>query len=102
MWYSAMPAAEAIPRGREAVRKILQLDPDSPEAREGLSRIAAAEWQWEAALGEIEKAVELSPNDASILHNYAFLLLGFGRAEDALAVMRRAQELDPLSPSINT
>ena len=61
------------------------------------------EYDWDFAGGETEykKALELDPNDALAHIWYAFdiALIG-GREQEALAEAIRAQQLDPLSPSI--
>jgi len=55
------------------------------------------------ALREYQRAIELQPNDATAHHwlgNDA--LAALGRFEEAIAQGKRAVELDPLSPVINT
>ena len=55
------------------------------------------------SLREYQRAVELKPNDATAHHWFGSdVLLGLGRFEKAIAECRRAVELDPLSPIINT
>lgn len=100
IWYAGASQSEAVAKAKVAVQKIVELAPDSPEAHDGLARIANIEGQKETYRREQEKAVELAPNNASIWQNYAFSLAH--RTPDALAAIRRAQELDPLSPSIST
>src|SRR5262249_61747984 len=47
------------------------------------------------ALRALERAVELSPNDADLHHACSSVLERFGRRADALAAFERALELDP-------
>ena len=105
MWYAEMPPEEAARGMKAAVAKLVELDPDSPEAHAGLARVAWFEWDWTTHRRELEKAVELAANDAAIWHSYAIMLNALLGPPDgnkaALAAMRRAQELDPLSPNIN-
>src|SRR5205814_8504687 len=55
------------------------------------------------SLREYQRAVELKPNDATAHHWFGSdVLLGLGRFDEAIAECRRAVELDPLSPIINT
>jgi tetratricopeptide (TPR) repeat protein len=101
IWYGDIPVRDAVVKTKEAVRRIVEIAPDSAEAHDGLARVGWFEWDWETYRREAEKAIELAPNDAAIWHNYCFMLLGVtNRTEDALAALRRAHELDPLSPSI--
>jgi tetratricopeptide (TPR) repeat protein len=52
---------------------------------------------------EFQRAIELKPNYATAHHWYGNgPLVGLGRFEEAIAEGRRAVELDPLSPIINT
>ena len=101
IWYGDISVLEAVEKTKAAVRKLVEIAPDSAEAHDGLARVAWFDWDWETYRREAEKAVELAPNDAGIWQNYCFMLLGVtGRVEDAIAALRHAYELDPLSPSI--
>jgi tetratricopeptide (TPR) repeat protein len=60
------------------------------------------DWDWQGAEQEFQRALELNPNFAQAHHWYGNLLLGpEGRHDEAIAELRRAQELDPLSLIIN-
>jgi tetratricopeptide (TPR) repeat protein len=55
------------------------------------------DWDWEAAEREYKQAVELSPNYATAHQWYTWHLIVLGRTSEAIAEMRRAESLDPLS-----
>ncbi|MBI3327479.1 MAG: tetratricopeptide repeat protein, partial [Nitrospinae bacterium] len=55
-------------------------------------------WDWAGAESAFQQALALSPNDAITHRRYAWYLITMGRLRDAIAVMHRAQELNPLSP----
>ena len=57
-------------------------------------------WDWVGAEAAFKHALALSPNDAATHRRYAWFLIARGRQPDAIAVMHRAQELNPLSPGI--
>ena len=57
-------------------------------------------WDWVGAETAFKQALALSPNDAATHRRYAWFLIARGRQSDAIAVMHRAQELNPLSPGI--
>ena len=57
-------------------------------------------WDWRGAEASFKQALALSPNDAGVHRRYAWYLIARGRQQDAIAVMHRAQELNPLSPGI--
>ncbi len=58
-------------------------------------------WDWAGAEYAFKQALALSPNDAAAHRRYAWYLMTMGRLQDAIAVIHRAQELNPLSPGIS-
>jgi tetratricopeptide (TPR) repeat protein len=50
-------------------------------------------------MSDFQRAVEMSPNDTTTLRRYSTMLRGFGRTQEATAVLRKSIELDPLSAS---
>jgi TolB-like protein/DNA-binding winged helix-turn-helix (wHTH) protein/Tfp pilus assembly protein PilF len=99
----ALPTAEAMPKAKAAALKALELDDTLAEAHTSLAQITANyEWNWDKAESEYKKAIELNPNYSTGHHYYGTFLMGMGRHQEALEEMRRAQELDPLSPAIAT
>ncbi len=95
--YGYTPPREAIPKARAAVLKAIELD-DSLAAGHGeLARIAFFyDWNWAAARGEWERAIELNPNPNLGGPLYAIYLNAMKRPEEAMAVMRRVLELNPV------
>ena len=73
--------------------------PRSAEAHAALGLVLGAyDWEFAAAERESQRAIALNPNAATAYHYYGEVLLGTpGRLDSALAVLRRAQLLDPLS-----
>lgn len=92
---------EEFAKSNAAARKALELDPGlaHPHAVLGSNEM---EYDWDFAGGESEfkKAIELDPNDATAHQWYAEELSALGRHQEALAEIKRAHELDPLSPVI--
>ncbi len=60
------------------------------------------EWDRSGAERELRRAMELNPNDADAYQVYASHLSELGRLDEAMAAMKRARELDPLSLNIST
>jgi len=87
-----------------AAQKALQLDDTLAEAHTSLAAVRIIkDADWQGAEREFQRAIELNPNYAQSHHWYGNLLLDpQGRHEEALAELRRAQDLDPLSPAIST
>jgi TolB-like protein/DNA-binding winged helix-turn-helix (wHTH) protein len=91
---------EVIPKAKQAVLKALAFDDTIAEAHTTLGWVKEAEWDWTGSDAEFRKALELDPNYATAHHRYAQHLAAIGKLPEALAEMRRAQQLDPLSPPI--
>jgi len=97
-----LPASEAFPRAREAALKALELDDTLAEAHAALaSSLYSYKWDYAGAEREFQRALELSPQCAQAYHKRAINLLAMGRPNEAVSSIKRARELDPLSPRIN-
>ncbi len=102
-FYEYLPPSEAYPKAEEAARKAMSLDNSSAEAHVALlSALTDYEHDWVGAEREFKATVAIDPNYASAYQYYGFALLGMGRGEEAVSVAKRAQELDPVSPSVQT
>jgi TolB-like protein/DNA-binding winged helix-turn-helix (wHTH) protein/Tfp pilus assembly protein PilF len=96
--YSVMTPKEALPRAKAAAMKALELDDSLSEAHASLAfSLDLFDWNWEAAEKEFRRAIELNPGYATAHHWYAWHLSGMGRNSEAIAEMRKAENLDPLS-----
>jgi TolB-like protein len=91
--------AECIPPAKAALTRALELDPDLPEAHTVAGMIAATyDWDWTTAEREFQRSLELDPNLALTHYRYAWTYLSpLGRHEEAIAEMRKAMDLEPLS-----
>jgi tetratricopeptide (TPR) repeat protein len=58
-------------------------------------------WKWVEAGEEYRRAISLNPNYATARHWYYIYLKAMKRSQEAEEQIRRAEELDPLSPVIN-
>jgi len=72
------------------------------EAHTSLAFALDLGWEWEAAEQEYKRAIALKPGYATAHHWYAWHLIVMGRHIEALAELRKAERLDPLSLIINT
>lgn len=96
--YSVLPPADSFPRAIAAARHALELDENLAEARAALALCTFLyEWKWDAAEAAFQLATESRPGYATGHHWYAEYLMARGRTDEALAALRRAKELDPLS-----
>lgn len=102
--FNLIPVEQAMPSAKAAAEKALELDSHLAEAHASLGLIAPFNnWDWADAERHYQRAIELNPNYATARHWYAEgYLMPVGRADDAIAEIRKAQELDPLSAVIAT
>src|SRR5882724_9261055 len=103
--YSVMPAYSAgspqdcLPRARAAAQRALELDEMLAEAHASLAYTLFHYFEFAASTKEFERAIELNPNYATAHQWYARTnLLMTGQFDRAIAEMKRAVELDPVSP----
>jgi adenylate cyclase len=97
-WF--MPVEEAYAKARAAAEKALEMDDGLAEAHSALASVKVfADRDWSGAQREFRQAIELNPSSALAHAEYGHKVLSavMGRYDDALAEMKRAQELDPLS-----
>jgi len=85
-------------RAREAAAKALALDGRLAEAHGALALIRLVwDFDWAGAEAEFKLALELSPGSADTYDHYGWLCWALERHDEALALVRKAKELDPLA-----
>jgi serine/threonine protein kinase len=98
-FYGGALPQDAFPKAKAAALKALELDSTLAEAHAALGFVLLYwDWDWSAAERELSKAIELNQSYVVAHHWYAEYLSAIGRHEQAVAEIKRAQELDPLSP----
>jgi len=96
------PPAESYLKAKDAALKALELDDQLAEAHTSLAYVNLLyDWDWQGSEKRFRQAIALNPNYASAHHFYSILLMASGRQPEAVAEIRRAQELDPLSLIVN-
>jgi tetratricopeptide (TPR) repeat protein len=100
--YAVMTPREALPKAKAAAIKALELDSALGEAHNSLAFcLDGFDWNFDSAGKEFVRAIELNPGYATAHHWYAWHLALLHRYDEALAEMRKAESLDPLSLVIN-
>jgi TolB-like protein/DNA-binding winged helix-turn-helix (wHTH) protein/Flp pilus assembly protein TadD len=100
--YAVMTPKEALPKAKAAAIKALELDSTLGEAHNSLAFcLDGFDWDFPSAGKEFRRAIELNPGYATAHHWYAWHLSLLGRYDEAIAEMRKAENLDPLSLIIN-
>jgi serine/threonine-protein kinase len=100
--YAGTPNLETQTKVKAALLKALDIDPGLAEAHTSLGFMHLQLWEWREAETEFKRAIELKPNYATAYHWYALYLRYSRRKDEALAKIKQAQALDPLSLIINT
>jgi TolB-like protein/Flp pilus assembly protein TadD len=88
---------ERLDKAKAAVDRALDLEPDLPEAHLALGYYYY--WglkEYDKAMAELEEAAKGLPNESEILKVSAYISRRQGRWDEALDLMLRASELDPL------
>ena len=100
--YAVMTPKEAFPKAKAAALKAVELDSALGEAHNSLAFVLDGfDWDLDAGGKEFRRAIELNPGYATAHHWYAWHLGLLGRYDEAVAEMRKAENLDPLSLIIN-
>jgi TolB-like protein/DNA-binding winged helix-turn-helix (wHTH) protein/Flp pilus assembly protein TadD len=95
---ASIPRRDAMNNARSIARKALELDPAMAEAHTSLAFVLMHyDWDFAAAEREYLRAIDLDPNYATAHQWYAINLAVTDRMDAAIAELRHAQELDPLS-----
>jgi serine/threonine protein kinase/Tfp pilus assembly protein PilF len=101
-WNSYLPAKDAFPKAKAAAIKALRFDESLAEAHTSLAApLWLHDWHWLEAQTEFKRSLELCPAYPTASHWYAEYLMTMGRHDEAIARIKRTQELDPLSLIIN-
>jgi serine/threonine-protein kinase len=88
----------AYERAMASVTKALALDNELGEAHSVLALLRFVhDFDWVGAETEFKLALELSPGGADIHDHYGWMCAALERYDEALELVQRAQELDPLT-----
>jgi serine/threonine-protein kinase len=100
--FSSRPPVEWLAKAKTAALKALEMDDTLAEAHTSL---AYARWlgdlDWPGAEKEFKRALELKGSYVMAHEWYAEYLAALGRHEEAVAEIKRAQQLDPLAVPVN-
>jgi TolB-like protein/Tfp pilus assembly protein PilF len=97
-----LPAEVAFQKAKAAALQALQIDDGLAEAHASLAHVRLHDWDWAGLEEEFLRALDLNPGFAMAYGWYSEYLMAMGRAEECIAITRRAQQADPVSPVIAT
>lgn len=99
--YGTIPSGEALPQAKAYAERALEIDDLLGEAHISLANVYSLSWNWDEAEREFKRGLELNANYATGHKWHGLNLATLSRYDEALAELKRAQELEPLSMSIN-
>jgi TolB-like protein/DNA-binding winged helix-turn-helix (wHTH) protein len=87
---------KALPLAVAAARKSVELDPSLPEAHVDLGAVYwISDWNFDAALNELNRAIELDPKQAEAWHLRSKILVQLNRYQQGIEEQRKAMEITP-------
>jgi serine/threonine-protein kinase len=91
--------SDAYARARQAATRAIELDANLADGHAAFGCAAFALGRdWPAAERALRRAVTLSPGDGRTHEQLAWFLAAEGRLDEALESMKKARDLDPVSP----
>ena len=101
--YDVAPGNDSMPLAKAAALRALAIDDSLAEAHTALGfYLSNYEWDRDGSEKEYRRAIELKPDYSTAHHWLGADLSNVKRFDDGLVELRRAGELDPLSPIIGT
>lgn len=96
-YYGGAPMEQALVKARKALDTALSLDKEIAKAYIVLGRILSLQNDMEGADSAYKKSLELSPNNAGVLNDYADFLMDYmGQPAAAIPLLEKARVLSPM------
>ena len=93
------PYPEVFPISRSLAVKAINIDDELAEAHTVIGCIKLFyDWEWQDARKELERALDLDPNDVNARHGYGDYLTIMGYPEEGLKQINLGKSYDPFSP----
>ncbi len=100
--YEVLAPAESFPKAKAYANEAIRLDDTLPEAYTARAMATSCwDFDWSAAKRDFQRALALDPSYALAHHWYAETWIDVGKGDRAVAEMKKARELDPVSLPIN-
>ncbi|NIS69646.1 MAG: hypothetical protein GTO12_12045 [Proteobacteria bacterium] len=88
----------SLRKAEEIAKKALTLDDSLAHAHALISAVYSGQHQWDKAIAEAERAVDLNPNAADNIVLLALTLVAVNRLEEAINLFHKAIRLNPIPP----
>jgi len=96
--YANVRVDSLMPLALKAINRAVGLDSTLAEAFASRASLLQASWKWSDAERDYTRAIKLDPNYAAAQQWLGELLLLNGRVTEGTSHLKKASELDPLSP----
>ena len=96
---SAKSPQESIEKATELLQKIIAIDDSYVQAHATLSHVYSTRREYDKAIAEGARAVNLDPGSPWALFWYAATLTNAGKPEEAIPLFEKAIRLNPLGPA---
>ena len=97
--YDGFAPHDCFPKAKAAALKALEIDAQLAEAHAAFGlAILHYDWNWTGAEVSFQHAIKLNPNYSKAFELLGVYLCRVERVSEAIATLKKAEELDPLSP----
>ncbi len=96
------PPGEVVPKAIEAAERALAIDTDLADAHASIGVVRSHSGDLPGGFASLQKAIELNPGHAYVLHRLARVLYSYELHPEALSAIQKSASLDPLSMLIQT
>jgi TolB-like protein/Flp pilus assembly protein TadD len=101
-YYGFESGPDRIQNAKAAAERALLLDDSIAEGHVALAMVQINQKDPQGCMNSLRRGLILNPNLAIAHQRYAWVLSSAGHLDEAAREMKRAQKLDPLSPTNNT
>jgi adenylate cyclase len=99
-YYGGLPRAEAIVLAMQALDNALEIDDQLVSAWASMAWMKRTVfWDWQGARAALEKAMQLEPNNATVISTAASIASTFGELDKSIELFERNVASNPLSLS---
>jgi adenylate cyclase len=97
-FYRTKSAAKSLKKAEYLVQKSIDLSGPDSTSHEILCMVYYLRRQYDKAVAEGQRAIDLSPNSAEAIFRYAHSLRFAGRFDEAIPLFKKAIRLNPVTP----
>jgi len=84
-------------KGKPLSQRAIELDPEYAMAFSSLADYNLTEWDFNSSLRNSKNALEIAPENSEIMRKSAIILTYMGRLEDAIVLIKKSINQDPLN-----